>query len=160
MRFPTALGFVLLAAYAGCLLAPLAADAQPAKDRTDDAKRLEGTWKVVALEADGRQAPPEELKGGSWSIKGSEVQFTEPRQKPAGKAAVKLDPAKDPKHIDLVGLDGPQKGKKIQGIYKFEKNRLVICLRGPEAPEKGRPKKFMTEADSGLGMITLERVKE
>jgi uncharacterized protein (TIGR03067 family) len=57
-------------------------------------------------------------------------------------------------------LEGPEKGKTVQGIYKFERDRLIICMRGPETAEKGRPKEFKTEADSGLGIMTLERIKE
>ena len=48
----------------------------------------------------------------------------------------------------------------MQAIFKLEKGRLIICFRGLEAAKKGRPKDFKTEADSGLGMITLERLKE
>jgi RNA polymerase sigma factor (sigma-70 family) len=120
---------------------------------------LEGSWKVVALEADGKKAPPEALQGMHWSFKGSELQIAAPDEKSAGKSSVKLDSSKTPQHIDLVVSEGPQKGKTMHGIFKFEKDRLVICLRGLEGAEKGRPKEFMTAADSALGMITLERVK-
>jgi uncharacterized protein (TIGR03067 family) len=155
MRLPTSLSFVLLVGSAFCLPA-LPADDKPSQD----AKLLEGSWKVVALEADGKKPPPEALKGMRWSFKGSEVQIADSGEKSGGKSSVKLDSSKTPKHIDLVVLEGPQKGKTMQGIFKFEKDRLVICLRGLEDAKKGRPREFMTEADSALGMITLERVKE
>ena len=48
----------------------------------------------------------------------------------------------------------------MQGIYKLDQDRLVICLRDPVGDKKGRPKTFSTEADSDLHMITLERVKD
>ena len=131
-----------------------------ADENKDDAKLVQGNWKVVALEADGKQAPDEALKGMRWSFKGNELQGTDPGEKPSDKASFKLDSSKSPKQIDLVVLEGAQKGKTIEGIYKFEKVRLIVCLRGPEAAEKGRPQEFKTEADSGLGMITLERIKE
>ncbi len=160
MRLPTLLCFVLLVGCACCLPALLADDAKPPKDAKDDSKLLEGSWKVVALEADGRKTPAKELKGMRWSFKGLEVQIADAGEKSAGKSSLKLDSSKTPKQIDLVVSEGPQKGKTMQGIFKFEKDRLVICLRGLEAAKKGRPKEFMTEADSSLGMITLERVKE
>jgi uncharacterized protein (TIGR03067 family) len=160
MRLPALLCFAVLV---GCAFRPsalLAEDAKQPKDAKDDLKLLEGSWRVVALEADGRKAPSEALKGMSWSFKGSEVQFADRGEKSDGKSSVKLDSSKTPKHIDLLGLEGPEKGRTIQGIFKLEKDQLVICLRGAEAAKKGRPKEFMTEPDSGLGMITLERVKE
>ena len=160
MRLSTPFCFILLAGSAFCLSPLLADDAKPQKDAKNDSKLLEGSWKAVALEADGKEAPPEALKGMRWSFKGSELQIADPGEKSGGKSSVKLDSTKTPKHIDLVVSEGPQKGKTMQGIFKFEKDRLVICLRGLEAAEKGRPKEFMTEADSGLGMITLERVKK
>src|SRR4051812_11645677 len=75
-----------------------------------EVKRLEGSWKVVALESDGRKATAQELeamKGGGWTFKGSEVSFVDPDA--PGKSSFKLDPGKTPKEIDLIALDGPQK---------------------------------------------------
>lgn len=131
---------------------------QVARASKDDLKLLNGSWKVVALEADGRKAPSLALKGMRWSFKGSEVQMADPGDKSGSKASVKIDSSKTPKHIDFVVLEGSLKGKTLQGIFTFDEDRLVICLRDPKAAEKGRPKEFKTEADSGLGMITLERV--
>jgi uncharacterized protein (TIGR03067 family) len=160
MRLPTPFCFILLAGSVFGLPALHADDAKPPKDAKDDLKLLEGNWKVVALEADGKKAPPEALKGMRWTFKGSELQPYNPGEKSGEKATVKLDSSKTPKHVDLAVLEGPQKGKTTEGIFKLEKDQLVVCLRDPEAAKKGRPKEFKTEADSGLGMITLERVKE
>lgn len=160
MRLPTPLCFILLVGCACCLPALLADDAKPQKDAKDDSKLLEGSWKGVALEVGGKKAPPEAIKGGSWSFKGLELQITDRGVKSDAKSTVKLDSSKTPKQIDLVVPEGPQKGDTMQGIYKFEKDRLVICLRSLEAAAKGRPTEFMTEAGSGLGMTTFERVKE
>jgi uncharacterized protein (TIGR03067 family) len=162
MRLPTLFRFILLVGFAICLPALLADDAKP-KEEKDDFKLFEGSWKAVALETDGRKAPPEAIeasKDGRWSFKGPELQTTEPSGKAAAKMTVTLDASKSPKQIDLAGIEGQGKGKKMQGIYKFEKGLLVICLRDQEAAEKGRPTEFATEAGSGVGMITLERVKE
>ncbi len=132
----------------------------PADDQgTADAARLEGRWKVVALESDGRKATPAELdamKDGGWVFKGTEVSFEDPRI-PTVTSSFKLDPGKDPKEIDVIGLDGPQKGKSMEGIYKLEDGRLTICVRDLASAGKGRPSAFVTEAGSGLGLIVLER---
>ncbi|MBP3955746.1 sigma-70 family RNA polymerase sigma factor [Gemmata sp. G18] len=126
----------------------------------DDLKRLTGDWKVVSLEANGKKAPAAELEGMRWSFSGTEVRFTDPGEEPGGKTSVKLDPTQSPKHIDLVTLEGKSKGTTSQGIYKLEKDRLVICLRDPSSAEKGRPTTFVPGALSELGLITLERVQD
>jgi uncharacterized protein (TIGR03067 family) len=159
MRLPISFCFALLVATIS-LPALAADDAKPAPDTKVDFKPFEGTWKVVALEADGNKAPADALKGMSLTFNGSELTGTNPGVKTDEKATVKLDLTKSPKQIDLTVTEGPQKGKTVQGIFKFEKERLIICMRGPEAVEKGRPKEFATEADSGLGMLTLERDKK
>lgn len=151
MRLPNPLGFFLLVFW---IPASLADDAK------DDSKLLDGRWKGVSLELDGRKAPEESLKEGGWVIKGLEVEFFGPGTGDGSKASIKLDSGKTPKHFDLVGLEGPQKGKKMEGIFKIEKDKLFICLRNPDAAEKGRPTEFKTEAGSGLGLVVLERAKE
>jgi uncharacterized protein (TIGR03067 family) len=152
--------FALFAGTAFGLPALLADDANRKQEVLDEAKQLEGKWKVVAIEDDGRKAPEEEIKGMCCTIKDLEMQMRDAADAPVEKATLKLDLTKTPRHIDLTVSEGPEKGRTIKGIFKFEKERLVICIRGPEAGDKGRPKEFKTEAGSGLGIITLERAKD
>ena len=155
MRRQIAFCFAMLVGIAFGLRAD---DAKP--QPADDVKLLTGEWKVVALESNGKKAPAEALEGMRWSFKGSEVRFADPGEELGGKTSVKLDASQSPKHIDLVALEGPSKDMKSEGIYKLEKDRLIICLRDSKAAKKGRPAKFATEAGSELGLITLERVKD
>ncbi len=146
-------GILLLAAVGPA--APIHAD-DPAPTK---AERLEGRWKVVALESDGRKATAAELeamKDGGWTFKDAEVSIEDPNA--PGKSSFKIDPDKSPKQIDLIGLEGPQKGKTMEGIYRLEGKRLTVCVRDVAAAGKGRPTEFVTKADSGLGLITLESV--
>ena len=130
---------------------------QVPKEIKDDAKRVDGNWKVVAIEEEGKKTPCESVQGMSWTIKNSELEMTAPER--GAKASVKTDWSKTPKHIDLVALEPSLKGQTIQGVFTLEKDRLVVCLRDLEAAgEKGRPKEFRSEAGSGLGIFTLERV--
>ncbi len=122
-------------------------------------KELEGDWKVVELSADGRIATAEDVKGMSWKFKGMQLLATDPDDNVAKKADVKLDPTKDPRHFDFTALEGTQKGKTAQGIYKLEKGRLTVCLRDEKGAKKGRPTEFSAENGSDQGLIVLERVK-
>src|SRR4051794_38196023 len=89
-----------------------------------EVKSFEGSWKVVRLESDGVEAPPEVLKGMRWSLKGAEWQWSD-ADGAVGKFAAKLDFNTSPIHIDLVGSKGVGKGTTSQGIFKFDQNRLV-----------------------------------
>jgi RNA polymerase sigma-70 factor (ECF subfamily) len=121
-------------------------------------KALQGDWKVVGLAEDGRKpATAEEMKGMRWTFKGSRLYGCDPRTKSTDMGEVRLDPGKNPKHIDLVGTEGANKGKTLLGIYKREQGRLIICLRDPG---KERPTEFTADAGSDQGMITLESLRD
>lgn len=122
----------------------------------DEAKRLEGTWKVVSLAADGIEAPPEAIREGRWTFRGDQIIIPGPNP---GKATYKLMPDRSPKAIDMTALDGPMKGKTLECIYKVEGERLTICF--PEgrqtATDLTRPSEF--GSGKGRSLIVLERMK-
>jgi RNA polymerase sigma-70 factor (ECF subfamily) len=119
---------------------------------------LQGDWKVVAASGDGkRPATPEELKGMRWTFKGARLQVSAPGGKQMEMGEVRLDPGKNPRHFDLVGLEGDAKGKSLLGIYKLEKGRMTICMRDPG---KERPTEFTADQGSDQEMITLESLKD
>jgi RNA polymerase sigma factor (sigma-70 family) len=126
-----------------------------AADAEREAKALEGAWVVVALEANGRKATPEEVKGMRWTVRGGEVTATDP-DGGTDKLSIRLDPGKSPKEIDLVALGGPNKGQTAAGIYQLDDGKLRICLRDSGGPG-GRPKEFVS--GPGQGLITFERAK-
>jgi uncharacterized protein (TIGR03067 family) len=122
-----------------------------------DGKGLDGTWAVVSAEHDPAlgQLP----KDAVWVIAGGKL--TQSPQPGGGMAltyAVKLDPAKDPKEIDLAAEIG---GRKVvlRGIYRVEKGRLTICLGvaagDAKVVESERPGEF--KADKNVQLLTLER---
>src|SRR3954468_1632314 len=97
------------------------------------------------------------MKDGGWTFQGSEVSFGDANANAPGKSAFKIDPGKSPKEIDLIGLEGPQKGKTLEGTYRLEGGEPTLWGAGLAAPEKGRPKTSTTEAGSGSGLIVLKR---
>ncbi len=122
-----------------------------------EVKLLEGKWHVVALEREGRKAPAEVLKQmkGGWTFEGDKVSFDDPNA--PGKSEFRLDPSKMPREIDLIGLDGANKGKKIEGIYRMVDGQLSVCIRDAGSAARGRPKSFSTDGEAGLGLIVLAR---
>jgi uncharacterized protein (TIGR03067 family) len=161
MRLPTPFSFILLAGIACCVSVLFADDGKPKEEAKDDAKLLEGSWRVVALESGGMKTPAWVLEQiGRFTFKGPELLMRGTTPDSGAKATVKLDSSKTPKQIDVTLIEGARKGTITQGIYKFEKDRLVICSRGQKTADKGRPKEFKTEVGDDLSMITLEPIKE
>lgn len=118
-------------------------------------KALQGTWKLSAGEADGKELPENQLKDGKLVIKGDDYAVTL-ADNGTVKGTQKLDPTKEPKTIDTMDASGPNKGKTCLGIYelKGDEFRVVFAPLG-----KPRPTKFTTAADSGQWMHVWKRVK-
>lgn len=120
-------------------------------------KALQGEWKVVGLESDGRKASPKEMEGMRWIIKNNQIEGKDPGEELGKIGDFKIDPRKDPKHFDIEGFAGEKK-KSTLGIYKLENGRLTICLRDAKAVEKGRPTEFSSDDGEEQGLIILESV--
>jgi RNA polymerase sigma-70 factor (ECF subfamily) len=131
------------------------ADTRKSKDDTDQEK-LQGTWKIVSHELDGKEAPAEEGKEVKLTFRGTKVTFIVGENK--FEATYKLNSTAKPKRIDLSYLGGPAEGKTKQGIYDLEGNTLRIC--GNNTPGGEVPSEFVTKAESGEELLVLKRADE
>jgi uncharacterized protein (TIGR03067 family) len=114
------------------------------------AKELEGTYKVLAVERDGKMAEKALIETATVTIKGNEFVMAFSAD---DKKVAKITTTADPKlsTIDLSPQDGEAKGKTFPGIYKLEKGELTLAFS-----EKGdRPKEFKSENE-----VTLLRLKK
>jgi uncharacterized protein (TIGR03067 family) len=68
-----------------------------------------------------------------------------------------IDPTQKPPHMDIVPLDGSEKGKKLLGIYTLDKDDLKICIAGPE---QERPTEVASKEGVKTGLLTLKRQKK
>jgi len=116
-----------------------------------DLDRLQGTWAVTAAERNGRTVPEEELEGDTVYFKKAEMTVVR-KGMVRNVYKVKLDAAKDPRHIDLVGVTGLDEGKTLRGIYRLEGDRLTLC-----AGLEDRPTEYKTRPGSTLRLTTLKR---
>jgi uncharacterized protein (TIGR03067 family) len=121
----------------------------------EDKDRLQGTWKAVKMESQGREATEDEVKKGTMVIKGDKLTTVRPDGFTA-ESQITIDPTQRPKTIDLVPQDGPdtEKGKTFRGIYKLDGDTLTLCMNGPDME---RPQEFKTEAGSQVMLMTLKR---
>jgi uncharacterized protein (TIGR03067 family) len=148
---------VLIVAAASLLAAAVAARAgDPA---TADKDALQGTWRLASVEVNKEAIPLENLKEGGEVLVGTLIikgdSYTFHLGKHRLEITFRLDPTKQPKAIDLTVIDGPEKGKTYQGIYKVEGDTYTIC-RNVE-PGKERPTEFVTKPQSGLMLVVWKR---
>ena len=100
----------------------------------------------MSVEVDGKELPADGFKGmtvvfegNKYSVKkGDEVIQT---------AALKIDPSRSPRTLDIAVVEGLDKGAVMLGIYEFSGDTLKVCFD----PVGKRPTQFKT----GSGSQTL-----
>jgi uncharacterized protein (TIGR03067 family) len=143
---------VLLAAITTIAVAGDAKDTAIKKDR----KKIEGTWRVVAFEVDGKKGTEEDAKkltvvngaDGTWSLHSEDKEMN--------KGTSTIDPTKKPKTIDFTITEGEGKGNQHLGIYELGKKTRKLCFA---SPGKERPTEFSSTPGSGQILVTFEREK-
>jgi len=136
MKYQT---FLILAV--GLLIADDPKDAAVKKEL----EQLKGNWAATSYVKDGKPAPEQDLKMIKLSIAGDRVTFT--KGKDVRKSTYKLDPTQKPKALDIVMIEGPDKGKTLLGIYEVTGDDLRICLAILDKP---RPKEFAAKPETIL----------
>lgn len=117
-------------------------------------QQLQGAWRAVAGERDGQLRPKSFLEALRVRVEG-EVMVMEIGKRQQ-KLRISLDPSVRPRTIDLVHLEGKEKGEKWQGIYALENGQWRICVSPPGSP---RPDDFFTRPGTGREFLLLERKK-
>jgi len=140
----------------GLALSLLIVGNAPTKETPKNEEKLEGTWKLIACEADGKDLPEKQLKDGKLVLKGDDYTVTL-ADIGTVTGTQKLDPMKEPKTIDIKDASGPNKDKTCLGIYELKGDEFRVVFAPPAKP---RPTKFTTAADSGQWMHVWKRVKE
>ncbi len=149
----------LLAVLAGAVLAGTglwAADDTQNATANQELKKLQGTWRVVAMERDGQKVPEADFKDRRSIVQGHS--YTEKKgDEVVEKGTFQIDTTHKPHGITVTPTEGKEKGQKMLGIYEIESDDTIrVC---GAAPGKERPKDFSAKAGSGRTLITYKRVK-
>jgi uncharacterized protein (TIGR03067 family) len=133
------------------LLLALPVVSQGDEARTDNAK-LQGTWKLVSLEAGGQPAPPEIVARLRLVFRNDTVTLT-PGEPGFTNYTFKVDPTTRPPSFDMTPADGKHKGKTNKGIYSLNGDDLKICFNR----DKARPREMNTKSGSVLYVLKREK---
>jgi uncharacterized protein (TIGR03067 family) len=152
MIYPMRTGRFALVYFATSLVAPGAADDDTVKQ---ELKRHQGTWIAKSSTFDGQDAPKEIVRSIKRIVTDEHVVWQRDGKQFAG-TKVLLDSTKDPNTIDVIPDGGRNRGERILGICKLDRDTLTICMAAAGQP---RPAKFKAEKGSGwtLQMFTREK---
>jgi uncharacterized protein (TIGR03067 family) len=130
-------------------------------DAAKEKEALQGNWKVIDITLEGKKGAdlsPHLLKG-QLTITGDRMKLNFGDKKETLKEfSFELNPTKNPKHIDLVALNGMFVGDKGLGLYKLDKDTLTLVMGNKK--ETPRPKSFEAPAKSGLILLILKKSSE
>lgn len=141
------------------------ADPPAAAPPASDLDKLQGYWKPLQCDYEGKaQMPTDLMKQVTVVFDKTEyhLYFKDKEPDKAGKAVIlrlalatiALDPSTGPKSITLEFADGPLKGKKSHGIYELAGNQLKVCYGSVDKP---KPTKFESPVGSGYFLETWVR---
>jgi uncharacterized protein (TIGR03067 family) len=139
------------------MLVLVAAPAPKDEDTKKDVERLQGKWRTVSVECDGEDITSDDAKKFILTFEKQTVSYKR-GDEIAWKGTYKLDPSQKPKVIDITieeTLIENGKGKRILGIYEFEKEQLKWC--SADLDEKDRPKAFSTKGKPTHLLYTLKK---
>ena len=119
-----------------------------------DGDTIQGTWLPSSAEIGGKTFPDEVRNTIKLVVKDDKYTVTVGKQVDQG--TVKLNPAAKPKQMDIIGTDGPNKGKTFLAIYERDGDTLRICY---DLSGKSRPTEFKTMANTKLFLVTYKREK-
>jgi uncharacterized protein (TIGR03067 family) len=112
---------------------------EPKDSLSEEQKRLEGRWVMIAIEAHGERKA---VSGTLLIFKGNRFTLRPSGESPIVDGEYKLDADAYPRQIELQIVStssGAGKGKTLPGIYALNRGELTLCL---DEIGTGRPKNF------------------
>ena len=142
------------------LFAAVLASAATPKAAADDARKLQGTWRVTKFVDQGEvPAPAEEVKHFTFEFRGDRVTIRKRKDDPGREMKYTLNPAKKPAWIDI---DMGERAGVSEGIYKLDGDTLTLCVVGGKRGGKPapRPTEFKASKRHKYSLFVLKKVKK
>lgn len=115
---------------------------------------LVGVWRLTSMNSEGQSLGTQLISrhtavGGRISVGKRAIEFVEPDSHHARVLTYRINPAADPKQLDIVNEDA----EMFRGIYKFEQDTLIVCLNHQDNGE--RPTDFDAKAGPKRMLMSL-----
>jgi uncharacterized protein (TIGR03067 family) len=120
----------------------------------DDIKQLQGSWRVTSGEANGDSIASENLNNIVVKIDGNKYEVS--GVDGDNRGTLTLDPAKQPKQMDIHPSAGEDQGSILKAIYEVGPDTMRVCYAREGA---NRPSSFATADDSRLLLLNYKREK-
>ena len=146
------MALVVSLCFSGAIMQALALDTA-ANDQ--DSKRIQGKWSISSAELAGDPLPAELFKKMTLILE--KDKYTLKSASPDDIGTTSIDDSKQPRQLDIKGIEGPNKGKTMLAIYELEGDTLKVCY---DLEGKSRPMEFKTEKGSKQFLAVYKRVKE
>ena len=121
----------------------------PPEKPPSDQEQLQGKWRLVSAEFQGKAVPVAELRDVDSITFAGQSQTTNYKGK-IWKGTFTLNPAAQPKEMDLMSPEY----KTVQAIYQLAGDKLTIAQG---QPAEARPASFTTTANSTYGVYHYQR---
>ena len=114
-----------------------------------------GNWDILGITEDGNELGPELIRqrfaqGGRVQFGARGIAIVNPKSEERRITTYRVDPSKSPSQIDVT----TQFDSILKGIYKFEGDRLTVCLARHE--DGARPTEFEARGGSDRALFQLQ----
>jgi uncharacterized protein (TIGR03067 family) len=118
-------------------------------------EKFKGEWHAVAVEMQGRMVDESEVP--EITIKITELDKLVATT-PDGEveAGMEIDLEQNPHQFDVRHTDGVFADQNEYGIYRWDGDKLIMCIGSPEGNAIDRPSRFSTQGTQDV-MITFEK---
>ncbi len=159
-RLAQLLSAVLLASFLvliGCSTQSSAVKPETAQSSSSEemSRMIRGTWIPMSAELAGQPLPQQVLNTIRLIL--TENQYTAVVAGTTDVGDLTLRSNQQPKAMDILGTEGPNKGKTIPAIYEFNGDSLRICY---DLDGKTRPTEFRTNPGTKLFLVLYKRVTQ
>jgi uncharacterized protein (TIGR03067 family) len=111
---------------------------------------IEGTWIMTSAELGGKKLPDQGIKGTKLVLKSGHYQLQ------IDEGTYEIVPG-TPAAMDIVGTNGPNKGKTFLAVFELKGDKLEICY---DLEGKTRPTEFKTTPGTKQFLASYERAKD
>jgi len=155
-------GVGLLAYHAAASQVPVAKDEEALKPapreapKEGEAKPIEGTWRVIEVDANGKHSAQETSTKQRWVITRDRLTM---HYDDGGSDEItyQVDPTQKPKRIDLTFSTGAFGGMTFLGIFELNGDQLKVCYTKAQGK---RPSEFDVSGENARGGLRFVLKRE